>query len=168
MALCWKYGIYPSWSTGIQEMPAWTLPPALRPVFQRIFILNWDISMVGQSEWFWEWWFHNLLQDIPLFSPHHPSGQKLLFDTWNSLLLKSQPISCYPHVDSSENHMISSTVYLVHYDAQSQSLLILYLNDLFLQLSTPLIGKAPVRYHGGPQLWDAKNLVKETETPGKG
>lgn len=27
---------------------------------------------------------------------------------WNSLLPKSQPISCYPHADSSENHIISS------------------------------------------------------------
>jgi hypothetical protein len=45
---------------------------------------------------------------ISFLSDIHSSGQVLLFGAWNSLLLKSQPISCYPHVDSSKNHIISS------------------------------------------------------------
>ena len=42
------------------------------------------------------------------FSPHYPSNLCLLFDTRNCLLRKSQSLPCYPHVNSSENHPISS------------------------------------------------------------
>lgn len=40
--------------------------------------------------------------------PPPPSGQRQLSDTRNSLLLRAQPISCYSHIDSSEDHIISS------------------------------------------------------------
>lgn len=149
MALCWKYGIYPSWSTGIQEMPAWTLPPALRPLFQRIFILNWDISMVGQSEWFWEWWFHNLFQDIPLFAPPSSFRSKAAF--WY-MEFSFAEISAYFLLSSCwfiwESHDLFYCLFSPLW--RPESVFTHSVSQRFISTVkyTP-IGKAPVRYHGG-------------------